>query len=481
MAWDEGHPRQRSALARLLFVLATALPLPAAAVTPLLLIVNNSADVPDANPGDGICETAPGNGVCTLRAAIQEANAHASVDTIQLQANTTYTLTRVGADNTALNGDLDIYDHVNIVGAGPTTIIDGNGDVVGESVFQILCVGGAGANCGGGTSPPSIVNISNLTIRHGKSYRRGGAIDNVGTLTLDNCVISDNRVVSATGDFGGGIYNEGTLTLTNTVVSNNMTGFLTPAGGGVYHSASSKVLTITNSTISGNSTPGFGGGIFVHGAANLTGSTVSGNTAGTGGGISVDSYGELVAVNSTISGNYSNGDGGGLHSASYAELFNVTVTENLANADDSGSGKGGGVANVGSLLELTNSIVANNEVDIPGVPFPLLDLDDCSGAIQSVQNNIMSQVSATHCTVTGNYIAADPKLGPLQANGGPTPTHALLQGSPAIDGAVGSNCPDKSGNPLKTDQRGIARPYGAVCDIGAYEAADIIFQNGFQL
>jgi CSLREA domain-containing protein len=98
--------------------------------------VNTTADVPNASPGSGVCETATGNGVCSLRAAIQAANALPGADTIVLQSNAIYQLTRPGVDDTALNGDLDILDNVTLTGAGPgSTIIDGNGAVTGERVF----------------------------------------------------------------------------------------------------------------------------------------------------------------------------------------------------------------------------------------------------------------------------------------------------------------------------------------------------------
>ena len=117
-------------------LILAALLVGAAGAQALTFNVNSPADVPDANPGDGKCETTPG-GVCTLRAAIQESNAHPGADIIMLQSNTTYTLTRVGVDDTALNGDLDISDDTTIIGAGPnSTIIDGNGSVIGERVIQ---------------------------------------------------------------------------------------------------------------------------------------------------------------------------------------------------------------------------------------------------------------------------------------------------------------------------------------------------------
>src|SRR5215471_6744182 len=91
--------------------------------------VNNSVDLPDLHPGDGVCEAIAHSNTCTLRAAVQEANASPGPDTIELQANTTYNLTQKGGlPDTPLIGDLDITDSVTILGAGPdSTIIDGNG------------------------------------------------------------------------------------------------------------------------------------------------------------------------------------------------------------------------------------------------------------------------------------------------------------------------------------------------------------------
>ena len=112
--------------------------------------VNSTADFVDANPGNGVCETAPGNGVCTLRAAIQEANALAGADTIILPAGT-YTLGIPGPDeDAAATGDLDITGDLAITGAGAaTTIVDGGGL---DRVFEIH----------GAT-----VQISGVTIRNG--------------------------------------------------------------------------------------------------------------------------------------------------------------------------------------------------------------------------------------------------------------------------------------------------------------------------
>jgi hypothetical protein len=89
-------------------------------------------------------------------------------------------------------------------------------------------------------------------------------------------------------------------------------------------------------------------------------------------------------------------------------------------------------------------------------------------------------VKTVHCTVGGTYVIDNPKLAPLAFNGGPTRTHALLDGSPAIDNGIGAACVDDMAAPLTRDQRGVQRPWGAACDIGAFERQpDLIFNDGF--
>ena len=232
-------------------------------------------------------------------------------------------------------------------------------------------------------------------------------------------------------------------------------------------------MRIVNSTISGNTTPGVGGGIYnVGNTATVTSSTISGNSAANGGGI-YKTGSPLVVINSTISGNFSTGNGGGIYaSAGTTSLFNVTITHNQANSDGSGMCTGGGVWNAnGSTLSFQNSIIALNENVIDtGGPFDILNDDDCSGTIASQGNNIMYAVDSSHCTVNGPAVTViDPNLGPLQNNGGPTQTHALLSGGPAIDAGNFGGCTDNLGAILTSDQRGFPRPDGVHCDIGAFE------------
>lgn len=129
---------------------------------------------------------------------------------------------------------------------------------------------------------------------------------------------------------------------------------------------------------------------------------------------------------------------------------------------------------------MVNSIVSLNENEVPGIPFPTLLLDDCAGTITSQGNNIISDVDTNHCTVNGTFAATYANLGPLQDNGGPTPTHALMSPSDAIDAGNTGGCADNLGATLTTDQRGFPRPQGLRCDIGAFEASDRLFGDGFE-
>jgi len=469
------HPGPLTRLAALA-IAAFAVVTPGAAIT---FTVNSIVDIPDSFPGNGICETASGTGVCTLRAAVQEANADGGADQIVLQPNTTYLLTRAGADNTALNGDLDITDNVTIVGGGATTVVDGNGAVTQDRVFEVPsgCIDNMGfpPNCLDGVL---VVTLSSLTVQHGRAVSTGGGIGNLGNLTVENCVIKDNALTGAT-TYGGGIESLGSLTLTNSIVAYNIAGG-DGMGAGVYTAGP---LTIDGTSFTGNQGAGYGGGLGVYGAsfkALVRNSTFDGNGAALGGGIFNDGT-ELTLVNSTVSGNNSDGAGGGVYAkAGTTGLYNVTVANNRANADGLNGGDGGGVQNLAaSTFLLSSTIVAGNDelhVENRGDP-PTLKSDDCSGPFQAQAANLFEHVDTGHCSIAGPYTIAQAKLGPLQDNGGENATHALLAGSAAID--TGATCPDKIGAALSADQRGVARPQGVACDIGAFELADLVFADDF--
>jgi hypothetical protein len=424
----------------------------------LVFTATSPADFPDINPGDGVCETQPHNGICTLRAAVMEANAHPGRDTIRLLPNTTYLLSLPATNNTGLfgdmsladsqGGDLDITDSVDLLGAGPaSSIINGNGDTIQDRVFQIT-----------GTN-----TFSGVTIEHGRGINIGGGVINYGRLTLTNSVIFSNTAQNI-NDWGGGLYNSGVLTISHSAIRDNTTGSSNAFGGGIY---SQGTLLIADSTLSGNATSGLGGGLYLIGGPTLImASTLSGNHGGQGGGI--DQNGPtMVMLNSTIAGNFSDGAGGGIFAdGGSTSLYNATVQGNLANSDLHGSANGGGVANdSNSTLTFINTLIVENyHVVVPG---PLLEADDCAGGIISQSNNFLSAVDSLHCVVTGTYSADNPLLGPLQDNGGPTLTEALLPGSPAINAGSAGGCTDNVGGVLATDQRGALR-HGA-CDAGAFE------------
>jgi len=359
------------------------------------------------------------DGDCSLREAIQTSNTDAAVDACPAGSGAdaitvpsgTYTLSIAGAGEDAnASGDLDITADLTITGAGPaTTIIDGAGL---DRVFHV-----------DPTSADVMAEIYGVTIQHGLAqfegfiFTAGGGILNAGTLTVSSSTVRDNTGV-ALDHFGGGIFNDGTLTLNNSTVSNNAA----LSGGGIRNHGTA---TLNSSTVSGNSTFSGGGGIANVGTLTIDNSTISGNTDGSvGGGIDNFSAGTLTLASSTVTGN--------------SGVF------------------GGGIANAGGSLSLKNTIVAKNTASGSG--------GDCIGSppIISAGNNLDSDGSCG-LTGSGDISGVDLLVGPLADNGGLTKTHPLLAGSPAID-AGSSDCP-----PPFADQRGVARPQGAACDIGAFE------------
>jgi hypothetical protein len=252
-------------------------------------------------------------------------------------------------------------------------------------------------------------------------------------------------------------------------------------------------LTINNSTISNNSAEdeflfsGFGAGLLFDGNSLIVrDSTFSGNSAAGdengdgpgGGGIAImdqnvsNNIDSITAelTNVTISDNETNGFGGGIlidgdpSTDIDVTLRNVTIANNRANIDGADDGAGAGLAadlDGGSSLQLFNVLIAGNSVGAGGFE------PDCSvsnGSATSNGFNLVEDPAGCAGIPSGSDITGeDPLLGDLQNNGGFTDTQALGDGSPAIN--AGGDCP-----PPSTDQRGISRPQGSACDIGAFEA-----------
>ena len=470
------------------------------------------------------------NDTCSLREAIINANDGAQThddceagsggaDTINLAAGSTYTLTDApGAyDADGPNGLPDITSQVTINGNGATIQRSSAG---GTPDFRIFHVAAGGD-----------LTLDDVTITNGKTPDgtggghggSGGGIYNQGTLTLTDSTVSGNwtgdggacdgyKCDGGYGGDGGGIRNSGgTVEITDSTVSGNNTGDggacdgeecdggYGGSGGGIYNDEGT--LDITDSTVSGNSTGdggactgdwckggdgGSGGGVFTvnysSGSTTITDSTLSGNRTGDGGacdgGGLVSSQSSPTLTNVTISGNAAAGYGGGIKHVGIGgytlTLTNCTITDNTADSDNDGDGDGGGIYGHSGTVNLKNTILAGN-TDPTSAP-------DCSGTLASQDYNLVGDNSGctftpqTHDQVGTGGSPVDPQLGPLADNGGPTETHALLTGSPAIN-AIPEGGTGYNGAPAM-DQRGVTRPQPAAgdCDVGAYEAGPPILR-----
>jgi len=434
------------------------------------------------------CTDAPND--CTLRGAIIAANNTSGADTINLPAGT-YTLTIPGAgEDFAATGDLDIRDSLIIHGAGAdTTIVDGGGL---DRVFQTDPAGNGSI----------AVTLFDLTIQNGSAPQmadvndEGGGIRNgatvptgvaAGTLHLNDVTVDHNT----SAGYGGGISNDGTLTMVNCLVSNNVSGALAGGGGIVQDdegSASMNGTTISdNDADEGGTAAGAGGGISIGfsgtGAGptvNFEACTLSGNMARTGGGL-LRIRGTLTLRNCTISGNtatQASGDGGGGIGDSGGQPTTLVNSTTIFNNGAAATDGGGGIVAGGAGIRLTNTIIAGNTGG--GTP------SDIVGTLISESHNLIGKATgftldpSSDTTGDINGVATSKlHLGPLVHDSGPpTATHALLFGSPAIDRGTTAPPQGEFGCP-NTDQRGQTRPadgngdHIAICDIGAYEAQGV--------
>jgi hypothetical protein len=384
------------------------------------------------------------SGAGSLRQAILDANAAPGADVI----------------NFAVDGSIVLESTLPPITDPAGLTIDGMGrsiTVSGNNAVQVIIVE-AGAQ----------LNLRHLTVADGYVdgfIGDGGGIENFGTLTVTDCSFSGNwaqfsgvgggiyndNILTVTGStfsgnrafFGGGIHNDGTLT----VIRSRFSGNNALDGGGI---TSGGEFTVTDSTFSGNIAEGLGGGIAGSSSGTVSNSTFSGNNAERGGGI----FTIGTVVNSTFSGNTSGG-GGAIFEVE--TVINSTFYGNSARFGNN-FGIGGGIHDVTPPFNLANTILANNTGG------------DCAATAVSPSGvNLVQDGSCGASSDPLHFIVADPNLGPLADNGGPTQTHALLPGSPAIDAGDNSICAAPPVNNL--DQRGVARPQGVFCDIGAFELA----------
>ncbi len=472
-----------------------------------MFCVDNTGDGP-ANGANCPVDCVGPTGNCTVRDAVEAAQNNGGMDTIEIPAGT-YTLNQT-------NSEIYIDTDMNINGAGETTtILQWDPALINTDrsrIFTIddqtvnirdLTLQNGSTDSGGGAiqTNSATLTLTNMTFTNNESRDSdGGALDNDGgsTATLDNTTFMNNNAVATLmgNDADAGAINnddDSTMTILNSRILNNNAG----DDAGAIDNDLNGLLTIDNTTVSGNTAEFSGGGLVTEGVMTILNSTISGNTAtiGNGGGIlnEMDSdNGTLYVVNSTISGNQAGNDGGGIHTDTFGpftSLFNVTVTDNLADADNDTIGQGGGITFIGNIttsgrpssdFEVRNSLIAGNRgpdrsVDcytddtFSSFGYNLIGntgtMDECNGFSDGVMGD---QVGSS-----GNPI--DPVIGPLVNNGGDTETHALLNGSSAIDQANPNGCEDDNAAILNRDQRNVFRPLDglgdgtAICDIGAFE------------
>lgn len=331
--------------------------------------VDSTGDTADVAPGDGTCADAGGD--CTLRAAVGEAEGLAGADTIDF----------------SVTGTIDL--------ASPLPTIFSNLTIQGPGADQLTLSG--------------VDNSHQTFVVIGASFAISGV-----TVTAADSIGGNAAVVEF-------LNSAGTLDITDCEFAGN-------TGAAQIYAIESGGVTITRTTISGNSTVAFlkGYGIFVDRIP-------------------------LTLVNATVSGNASHGIriDGSSSPAPVVTLLNSTVTDN------GGSGLLFNNVVSGTSLSIKNSIVALNAGTQIADNASMLTLSSGGG-------NVCSDASLTP-TGPGDQVATDPQIVPLGSYGGPTRTHGLIAGGPAVNHGQNSGAP-------ATDQRGVARPFGSLVDVGAVEA-----------
>ncbi|HJY27664.1 MAG TPA: choice-of-anchor Q domain-containing protein, partial [Pyrinomonadaceae bacterium] len=431
------------------------------------------------------------NGAGSLRQAIADACAGSTI---------TFNLATVISPITLTSAELLVNKNLTITGPGSGSLTVQRSTAGGTPDFRIF-------NINGGVT----VSIAGLTLSNGRVSgnfpgNAGGAIwNNHSSLTITDCILSGNSAVQVSpAGFGGALYNDGsnggsaTLTILNSQITGNSA---IGSGGGIFNFGFNGTanLSITNSTINNNSAPSGSGGVASSGQGGnapvqIIQSTLTGNNGQSGGGISMDGTqsgnAPLTVVNSTISGNRAAVIGGGLISQGTTNvsgapvtIVNTTITNNRCDSDDTSPSFscGGAYFIFTGPVTIHNTIVARNFNGSTGTTaddvmnnsfnaassFNLIGTGGAGGLVNGVNNNLVG--------------VANPLLGPLANNGGPTETHRLLAGSPAIEAGtncvLNNSCSPALGLSLTTDQRGISRAADSAdanttqtVDIGAFEA-----------
>jgi PEP-CTERM motif len=419
------------------------------------------------------------SGADSLRQAVLDANASPGADEIEFGS--------LSGILSLTSGELEITDSLSITGPGANLL-----SLSGNNLSRIFFLNRA-----------ETVSIEGLTLTGGNTIDEGGAIFNLfGDLTLSETVISGNTA----GDDGGALHNAyGYVTIIDSTISGNTAG---DDGGAISNNASryDGFVSIIDSMISGNTAGDDGGAISNDdGIIEILGSVLSDNEAIDDDGGAINNDGGSVSIQeSTLSGNIAGDDGGVIENTGVLYIFDSTLSENTAggvggaidndngflfliNSTISGNSaalEGGGIYNYNySRADLFNGTISDNSAASGGGIFNSYNSFDPSNSGEfNITNTIIANSTGGDCvnngTISGNannliedgscnpFLSGDPNLGPLQDNGGPTFTHALLPGSIAIDAG------DNNFIPFTTDQRGVGfdRIVNGTVDIGAFEA-----------
>jgi hypothetical protein len=427
------------------------------------------------------------------------------------------TITGPGADVMTVSGNQS--SRVFNVAAGVTAAISGLTIADGRT--------STADSDGGGIANAGTLTLSDSTLRHNAAVSdtrggNGGGVANASTLTILGCIFDGNTATDTStrdyGGMGGGIYNQGagTLTIRDTVFNGNSTHANLGSSGGGIENDNGGAVTITHSTLSGSSVDG-GGGIETDGQGSpltLTECLFVDNVAFDGGGISNNNSGPLTIAFSTFRSNratnniggaiensvhsrstlvdsssfttnFAGGNGGGI----YNEAGNTLTIMSCTFAGNSTAGYSGGIENRATLTVINSTFNGNAAQDDGGAigargGTALVSNSTISGNSAHFGSGILSSSTLTlrddivslnqamigpdvYGTVTTqdhDLITSDPMLGPLQDNGGPTFTMALLPSSPAIGAGTLTNAPE-------WDQRGPGYPrvVNGLIDIGAFE------------
>ncbi len=367
----------------------------------------------------------------------------AGTETLLSQRNPAANISILSGDIGSLGIVTDNSYHVLTVDlpSGASALVDGVRVVAGRADG----LASSGNDWGGGiyiqAGSPTLRNL--IVSGNYASIDGGGLVVRIGSsAALNNVTFNGN----AAGSLGGGVFAAGnSLALTNVVFSGNIAAH---TGGGIFHGGTS--ATLTNVVFDQNMATDSGGGMSVQGNAALRNVTFSNNSAAFGGGLAGNSD-TMTLTNVTFYQNMSTEFGGGMCSCSTNSnetLTNVTFSANI----------GGGL-----FVNGPNHPVVRDGLFWADSTWEVLGL----GA--SITNSVVQGGCPLNSTCSG-LITTDPKLGSLQNNGGFSKTMALGAGSSAIDTGNNATCAPK-------DQRGVVRPQGAACDIGAYEVRAASFAS----